>query len=322
MTAVRIPVSREPRGGRPSAGGRRDRHDRNARTWYYRCYGIGPAKRAGAHLVAMAFAAYILVPLFWIALASTKTNQNIVTSFGFWFAAPFHLWDNLTAVMDYQNGLFPRWILNSLLYAGSSGVLATVVAALAGFAFAKLEFRWRRPIMALIIGAVAIPSTALVVPLYLFISYSHLVNTPLAVILPSLGNAFGAFLTYIYVQASVPSALLDAARVDGASELRIFWRIGVPIMLPGCVTVLLFVVVGVWNNFFLPLLVFNDPRLYPVTVGLAQWNASIAGGSGQQILYSLLVTGSLLSMIPTVAAFLILQRYWRQGLALGSLAGE
>lgn len=295
---------------------------REGREWYFRSHGIGRGKRTAAHVVSLIFMLYILVPLYWVFLAATKTNTSIVTSFGFWFAAPFHLWENISAVMRYDDGLFSRWILNSLYYAGTSGVLATVVAALAGFAFAKLDFSGRRPIMALVLGAVAIPSTALVVPLYLFIAYAHLANDPLGIILPSLGNAFGAFLMYIYVQASIPGAVLDAARVDGASEFRIFWRIGVPIMLPGCVTVLLFAVVGVWNNFFLPLLVFNDPRLFPVTVGLEQWNASIAGGSGQQILYSLLVTGSLISMVPTVAAFLVLQRYWRRGLAAGSIAGE
>jgi multiple sugar transport system permease protein len=286
-----------------------------------RVYGAHRATVVVAHVLCALLAIYILLPIYWIVVAATKTNDNIVNTFGFAFDAPFQLFQNIKEVFVYENGLFSRWLLNTVYYAGVSGILSTVVAALAGFTFAKYHFFGRRPIMGFILGAVAIPATALVIPLYLLFSALHLVNTAAGMILPALGNTFGAFLVYVYVRASISDELLDAARIDGASELTIFWRIAVPLMLPVSVTVLLFAVVGTWNNYFFPLLIFSNQRLYPLTVGLAQWNFSTSSGYGTHVLYALIVTGGLISMIPTVAAFLFLQRYWRAGLLAGAMRG-
>lgn len=289
--------------------------------WIFRLYGVSVRTRVVIHLLCLLFAVYILVPIYWIFVASTKTSGNIVNTFGFWFAGPFHLFQNIAEVFRYDGHVFSHWLINTIIYAGGSGVLATFVAGLAGFVFAKYDFAGRRPIIGFVLGAVAIPSIALVVPLYLLFVDLHLVDNPLGMILPSLGGAFGPFLMYVYVRASISDEILDAARIDGASEFGIFWRIGLPLMLPGSVTVMLFATVGTWNNYFLPLLIFSKEGLYPVTVGLAQWNFTTAGGTGTHILYALVVTGGLVSMIPTIAAFLILQRYWRSGLGIGAVQG-
>lgn len=289
--------------------------------WLFQLYGVHPGTRVVVHILCLLFGIYIVLPLYWIVVAATKTSSNIVNTFGFWFASPFHLFQNIGQVFTYDGALFSRWLVNTIIYAGASGVLATLVAGLAGFVFAKYHFAGRRPIIGFVLGAVAIPGIALVVPLYLLFVDLHLVDNPLGMILPSLGGAFGPFLMYVYVRASISDEILDAARIDGASELRIFWRIGLPLMLPGSVTVLLFATVGTWNNYFLPLLIFSKPQLYPVTVGLAQWNFTASGGTGTHILYSMVVTGGLVSMIPTVGAFLLLQRYWRTGLSIGSVQG-
>jgi multiple sugar transport system permease protein len=286
-----------------------------------RVYGAHRVTVIIAHVMCALLAIYILLPIYWIVVAATKTNTNIVNSFGLTFDAPFQLFQNIKEVFVYQDGMFSQWLLNTVFYAGASGILSTAVAGLAGFTFAKYHFFGRRPIMGFIMGAVAIPATALVIPLYLLFSDLHLVNNPAGMILPSLGNTFGAFLIYVYVRASISDELLDAARIDGASELVIFWRIAVPLMLPCSVTVLLFAVVGTWNNYFFPLLIFSNQRLYPITVGLAQWNFSTSSGYGTHVLYALIVTGGLISMIPTVAAFLFLQRYWRAGLLVGAVRG-
>lgn len=301
--------------------GRRSRRRRGMSTaaWIYRLYGVSRTVRIAAHVLCFLVALYIVVPLYWILVAATKNNTNIVNGFGFWFQAPFHLFHNITGVFSYNSSVFSRWLLNTVFYAGVSGILATFVAALAGYVFAKYHFFGRRPIMALIIGAVAIPSTALVIPLYLMFSKAHLTNDPFGLILGSLGGAFGAFLIFIYARAAIDDDLLDAARIDGASEFRIFWQIGVPLIMPGCVTVLLFAVVGTWNNYFLPLLLFTNQRLYPVTLGLAQWNFSLSSGYGRNVLYSLLVTGGIISMIPTIVIFTVLQRYWRSGITTGAV---
>jgi multiple sugar transport system permease protein len=122
-----------------------------------------------------------------------------------------------------------------------------------------------------------------------------------------------------YVELSIPRELTDAARIDGASELRIFFRIALPLMVPGLMTVLLLSVAGTWNNYILPLIIFSNNTLFPVTVGMGLWSQH-AGNSGDNNLYPLIVMGGLVTIIPMIALFALLQRYWRGGLLLGSAA--
>jgi multiple sugar transport system permease protein len=148
----------------------------------------------------------------------------------------------------------------------------------------------------------------------------QLVDTPFAVIIPSLASPFGLYLMWIYTAAAVPDELLEAARIDGAGEVRIFWSVAMRLLAPGFVTVLLFQLVHVWNNYFLPLIVLNDPAWYPLTVGLKQWNEQAYGGGGGSVaVLNLVITGSLLAIIPLIAVFLVLQRYWQSGLAMGGV---
>lgn len=125
----------------------------------------------------------------------------------------------------------------------------------------------------------------------------------------------------VYAEDAVPDSILEAARIDGAGELRIFFRIVLRLLGPGLVTVLLFTLVATWNNYFLPLIMLNDPDLYPITVGLSSWAAQAQnGGAGSSSdMLALVVTGSLISIVPLVAAFLMLQRYWQSGLAAGGV---
>ena len=162
------------------------------------------------------------------------------------------------------------------------------------------------------------PGTALAVPTFLFFSDLHLTNTPWAVIVPSLVSPFGLYLIWVYAQDAVPAELLDAARIDGAGEFLTFFRISLRLLGPGVVTVLLFTIVATWNNYFLPLIMLSTPRWYPLTVGLNDWNIQSYTAGGQAI-YNLVITGSLLTVIPIMIAFLILQRYWRSGLAAGGV---
>ena len=125
----------------------------------------------------------------------------------------------------------------------------------------------------------------------------------------------------VYAQDAIPDTLIEAARVDGAGEFRIFWQVCLPLLGPGMVTVLLFTLVATWNNYFLPLIMLNRSSLYPLTVGLAQLQSQSAAGGGAQAVFSTVITGSLLSIIPLIAAFLFLQRYWQTGLATGGVKG-
>ena len=146
----------------------------------------------------------------------------------------------------------------------------------------------------------------------------NLTNTPWAMIIPSLISPFGLYLMWIFSEQAVPQELLEAARVDGASEFRTFWQISLPLLAPGIVTTALFTIVATWNNYFLPLIMLKDADWYPLTIGLNQWKdqASTAGG---QAIQNLVITGSLITIIPLVIAFLCLQKYWQSGLAAGAV---
>jgi multiple sugar transport system permease protein len=262
---------------------------------------------------------YFLLPLFWLVISSTKTNAELFSTFGLWFAPDFNLFSNLQSVFTYQGSIFPTWFGNTVFYAVTSALGASLFATLAGYAFAKFRFGGRNLIFAIILGTIMVPNTALAVPLYLLLGKIGLLNTPLAVILPSMVNPFGVYLMRVYAEQAVPDDLLDAGRVDGAGELRIFWSIALRILMPGFVTVLLLALVATWNNLFLPLLVLNSQSAYPLAVGLQNWNQLAAGFSGSQILYTLVITGSLISSLPLVVGFLFLQRYWQGGLTFGAV---
>lgn len=165
-----------------------------------------------------------------------------------------------------------------------------------------------------------VPLTALVIPTFIMMSQLQLTNTPWAVILPSLLSPFGVYLMTVYTRDAVPEELLDAARIDGAGEFRTFLQVALPLMRPAIVTVLLLSIVATWNNYFLPLAMLSDSKLYPVTVGIGLWQSlASANNGGGTSLWSLIIIGSLVSIIPLVIAFLSLQRYWQGGLSLGSL---
>ncbi|UFU07370.1 carbohydrate ABC transporter permease [Ruania halotolerans] len=278
------------------------------------------ARKSTVLTVAMvAVGAYFLLPLWWLLVASSKSNADLFSSFGLWFADSISILGNLGDVFTFQNGIFLVWARNTAVYAGVSAIGAAVLATAAGYAFATLRFKGSTALFAIILGAIMVPLTALAIPTYLLFAQVGLTDTPWAVILPSLVSPFGVYLMRVYAAGAVPPSLQEAARVDGAGELRIFVTIVSRLLAPGFVTVLLFALVSTWNNYFLPLIMLNSPEWYPLTVGLAQWQSTSQAGSGSQALFSMVITGSLVSIIPLVIAFLFLQRYWQTGLATGGV---
>jgi multiple sugar transport system permease protein len=272
-------------------------------------------------IVMLAALAYFLLPLVWLVIASTKSTQDLFTTFGLWFSRAPQLFANIGTTMTHDGGVFAQWLMNTVIYAVVSALGAAFLAASAGYGFAKFSFRGHGVGFNLVIGAIMVPTTALAIPTYLLFAEVGLVNTPWAVILPSLINPLGLYLMRVYAQDAVPDSLIEAARIDGAGEARIFFGIALRLLAPGLVTVVLLTLVTTWNNYFLPLIMLNDPKLYPVTVGLASWAAQAqngnAGASSEML--PLVVTGSLLSIIPLVVAFLLLQRYWQSGLSAGAV---
>jgi multiple sugar transport system permease protein len=264
---------------------------------------------------------YFLFPLVWLVVASTKNNTDLFSSFGLWFGKDFSLWENLQSVFSVQNGIFLRWGWNTIFYSVVSGLGAALLSTMAGYAFAKYRFPGGVLMFSVVLGAIMVPLTALAIPTYLMFSNFGITNTAWAIILPSLVSPFGVFLMRVYAADAIPDGLIEAARIDGAGEFRIFWQVGLRLLGPGVVTVFLFALVATWNNYLLPLIMLNSPSLFPLTVGLAQQQSASAAGGGSQALFSTVITGSLVSVIPLVIAFLYLQRYWQSGLATGGVKG-
>jgi multiple sugar transport system permease protein len=264
------------------------------------------------------FTVYFLVPYFWLIVSSTKNAGDLFGTFGLWFAPNFNLFSNLQQLFTYQDGIFVRWFLNTLLYAGVGAVVGTWFSSMAGYALAKYVFRGRNLLFSLVLGAILVPTTALALPLYLLFSGVGLTNTYWAVLLPSFVSPFGVYLSRIYAAGAVPDELLEAARIDGANEYRTF-TIALHMMIPALVTIFLFQFVAIWNNYFLPLVMLSDEKLFPITVGLETWNVTTAGSS--KFLYGLIITGALISSLPLLAGCVALQRFWRGGLGTGSVKG-
>ncbi|GAA3283187.1 carbohydrate ABC transporter permease [Paenarthrobacter aurescens] len=285
---------------------------------------VGPDRSAGrrrsstiivtALLVVVAL--YFLIPVYWVFVASTKSTADLFSTNGFWFAPTFSLWENIGRVLSYDNGIFGRWFLNSAIYAGVGALLATYFAAAGGYALAKYQFRGRNLVFGTILGGVLVPGTATALPLFLLFSQMGLANTYWSVLLPSLVSPFGLFLCRIYAQATVDTSLIEAARIDGAGELRIFHTIGLKVLTPALVTVFLFQLVGIWNNYFLPLVMLSDSELYPITLGLNNWLSQV---DRLPEFYELTTGGVLLSIIPLSIAMVVLQRFWRGGLTEGAV---
>ncbi|MFF0201410.1 carbohydrate ABC transporter permease [Streptomyces sp. NPDC005017] len=272
-----------------------------------------PAVAATAFLIVVAV--YMLLPVYWLLVSSTKSQSDLVATPGF-LPADWHFGDNLSALFSQQNGVFTRWLLNSLLYAGAGAAVATLLAAAAGYALAKYSFRGREAVFSVVLGGVLVPATALALPLFLLFAEADATNTFWSVFLPSVVSPFGVYLSRVFAAASVPDEVMEAARMDGAGEFLIFRSIALRLMSPALVTVFLFQFVVIWNNFLLPLVMLQDDRLYPVTLGLFTWQSQT---SRLPELQTLTIVGALISVVPIVLTFLLLQRYWRAGLAAGAV---
>ncbi|MGC5171524.1 carbohydrate ABC transporter permease [Microbacterium sp. DT81.1] len=266
-------------------------------------------------IIMLTFTVYFLIPIWWLLVASTKSRGQLFTTNPLWFA-DMAFWNNLVALIGYDNGIYVRWMVNSVLYAGVGAFVATLLAGMCGYALAKYRFRGRELLFNVVLGGVLVPATALALPLFLLFSQVQLTNTFWAVFLPSIVSPFGVYLARVFAEASVPEELLEASRLDGAGELRTFFTVSIRLMLPALVTIFLFQFVGIWNNFFLPLIMLRSEELFPVTFGLYAWNSTI---NQFPELRSFVLIGALLSIIPLIITFLLLQRYWRTGLGTGAL---
>ncbi|WP_030903719.1 carbohydrate ABC transporter permease [Streptomyces sp. NRRL F-5126] len=306
------PLIADPAEGPGPAAGR---HDGRAPVTAGRRPGSRWLSRTAVNGLLAIAAAYTLFPLVWLVTAATKDAGNILGGNVFSFAG-FDFGHNLSTLATYQGGIYFRWYGNSLLYAGLGALGCSLVSVAAGYAFDKYDFRGKEKLFAVVLLGVLLPSTALSLPLYLLAVSTHTVNTYWSVLIPVLVNPFGVYLSRIFSAGYIPNEALEAARIDGAGEMRVFWSIGLRMVMPGFVTVFLFQFTAIWNNFFLPLVMLSDKNLYPLSLGLYNWH-SVANASPD--FYPMVVSGSLLAVLPLIVAFVTLQRHWKAGLTAGGV---
>ncbi|CAM5738086.1 Carbohydrate ABC transporter permease OS=Streptomyces alboniger OX=132473 GN=CP975_31465 PE=3 SV=1 [Streptomyces alboniger] len=271
--------------------------------------------RTTVNAVVVLSVLYTLLPVLWLLLAATKDRDALFGS-DLLSLKNFSFGQNLHDLFTMDGGQYGRWYLNSLLYAVLGAGVGALVSVACGYAFDKYRFRNKEKLFGLVLAAVMVPQTVLALPLYLMASKTGLVNTFWAVFIPVLFNPFGVYLGRIFSQGYVPDEVLEAARMDGAGELVAYFRVALRMLGPGLVTVFLFQLTAIWNNFFLPMVMLSDQDLYPVSLGLYQWNSS---ASVSPEYYPVVIMGSLLAVLPLILAFILLQRFWRGGLTAGAV---
>ncbi|MEU6471132.1 carbohydrate ABC transporter permease [Streptomyces massasporeus] len=259
-------------------------------------------------------AIYCLLPVAWVVIASTKSGRELFSTLTFLPGTGFT--DNLEDLNAYRDGIYWQWMGNSALYAGLGALLSTCVSAFSGYALAIYRFRGREAIFNVLLAGVLMPPVILAVPQYLLLAKADLTDSYLSVLLPQILSPYGVYLARIYAAAAVPSDIVEAGRMDGAGEWRIFTRIALPMMIPGMVTVFLFQFVAIWNNFLLPYIMLSDDEKFPITLGLF---TLLEQGANTPALYTLVITGAFLAVLPLVVLFLVIQRFWSLDLLSGAV---
>lgn len=260
---------------------------------------------------------YFLFPLYWLIVSATKTNAQLSEgSLGLSDDPLSTMKANYNALMAWTDGMFWRWVANSVFYSTVAGVIGTLISVMAGYGMSKFKFRGANVLQLAVLGGLLLPIALLTIPLYIVMHSLGLTDTIWSIIIPSCVSPFGVFLGRMYAATSVPDELLEAARIDGAGEFRIFFTMVLRLLAPAMVTIFLFIFVATWNKFLLPLMmVTNSTELKPVTLGLYGMMSYF------DPTYGAVLQGALLGVLPLAVIFLFLQRFWQAGLAAGSVKG-
>jgi multiple sugar transport system permease protein len=273
-------------------------------------------------LLLLVFVVFFILPVIWLLLAATKTDAQLVhanpLSFGSWHQLRVN-WDELTS---FQGDVILLWLRNSAVYAFLALAITLAVGIPAGYAMAMMDFPGRHALLVITLVVMLMPTTTLVVPLFLEINEVHLVGTLWSVVLPFSFYPFGVYLTYIYFSTALPRDLLAAARIDGCSEFGAFRRVALPLAAPIIALVGFFSFVANWTNFFLPYVMLPQSSQYPAQVGIAllltdvpQFNPTAGSGA---VLRPELALATLLVIAPVLLVFLFAQRYLVSGLLAGA----
>ena len=262
--------------------------------------------------------AFFILPIIWLILAPTKSNNQLLLDGPFSFGSFDQLVANWNELFAFGSGVFTIWLGNSVFYSFSALAITLLISIPAGYALALIQFKGRRLLLITTLIVMLIPNTALVLPIFLELSAARLIGNPLAVILPFSFFPFGVYLTYIYFSTAVSRDLLNAARIDGAGELRVFTSVALPLATPVIALVGFFSFVSNWNNYFLPFLVVGGQKI-PVQVGLANLLSNVPAfnpttSSSIVIQLPTLALATLLSVAPILIIFLFAQRFLVEGM--------
>ncbi|MFB0504507.1 MAG: carbohydrate ABC transporter permease [Candidatus Bathyarchaeia archaeon] len=268
-----------------------------------------------AYLFIVGTIIYTVTPIYRIFSLSIKPV-------GAWFSTQVELIPKEITFLNYQtlsSTRFPRWVLNSIIVSSSSTGLTVFVTSMAAFAFAFYNFRAKEKIFLLVLSSMFVPGVLSAIPLFIIFAELKLINTYFSIILPGVAGAFGLFFMRGYIRGAVPIEILDSARVDGASEITIFFRIVLPIIKPGIAALAINSFTGSYNDFFWPLIALSKSDMYTVQLGLSIAQGAVAAGGG--VSWDILVAGTMVSVLPVLTLFALAQKYFVKGLTMGAVKG-
>ncbi|AXK33951.1 carbohydrate ABC transporter permease [Streptomyces armeniacus] len=269
-------------------------------------------RRWAVHAVLCAGLLVMAAPFVWMGLSAFKTDEELGASPTVWIPTEWTLehFRELLELLDMAQHFF-----NSAFVATVVTLCNLVFCSMLGYALAKLRFAGKRPVFALVLGALMVPGNLMLMPMFVLMSRMELIDSYAALILPFAAGAFGVFLMRQFMLA-IPDELLEAARIDGASEWYIFWRIAMPLVKPALATLAIFTFLQSWNNFLWPLVATNDPEKYTLPVALATFATDPTKADGSN---GVLMAGAFLVVLPVLLVFVVLQRHFTQGIATAGL---
>ncbi|MFB7844896.1 carbohydrate ABC transporter permease [Microbacterium sp. NPDC056052] len=271
---------------------------------------LSPTRQALAYAALAIITAFMLLPFVWVLFGSFKTQSEFLHSPGAWFPESFQIQNY---VQLFAERGFGNYMLNSIIVSAVAVVGNVIFSAMAGYALAKLRFRGRGFVFPLVIVSMIVPYVALFVPQFIVVVQMGLVNTLTAIVMPVLVLPLSVFIMRQFAH-SVPFELMEAARLDGSGEVRLFFRIFLPLTGPGLATVAILSFLSSWNNFLWPLVVAQSQATYTAPVGL-----SVASQASNTVSFGLLLAGAMVVLLPILILFLFLQKYFIQGVAATGL---
>lgn len=272
---------------------------------------LGAVGTGAVYVIITIWAALSLIPVYWMFVTAFEGQGDIISIPPHWFPYPATL-DNFHTL--FENSYIPRWFLNSLLVSSATTIGQVIFCSMAGYSFAKLRYPGRMFIFWVLLSMLMVPGIVTLIPLFLLASNTNLINTYAILIVPGLTSIWGIFLVKQFIQ-TLPSTLLDAARVDACSEFGVYWKVILPLAKPAVAVLSIFWFIGSWNDFFWWLLMTSSTSMFNLPVGLADYRYTYSTDYGS------ILAGAIISAVPVIFVFFLFQRYFMQGLTIGAVKG-